>query len=301
MELQVVGDIDQAEFVERFIATGTPAVLRGMPFDPKRFTPDAFKAQLGDLTSQVYGPLFDLEDLITLEEYIDTYFGQRAEQMPDEMPYVRWYNQLKDIDFDWGDEAFGRLTEFWQKPNCIPDQGLLVPDTSAGTVCPVKDAFPYRAIQVAARGARTQLHRDPFCSDAVVSQFYGVKEAILYHPEREKELTADESDTSYGGFIDVRENDRLKPSVAPDYCGLINPGDMIYIPRGWLHDVLVIEDSISVTWNFVHRSGSAEYLEYLQGSPEKDSELEVLQYFMANRGLSDTTPRGMHARALELL
>lgn len=112
---------------------------------------------------------------------------------------------------------------------------------------PVTDNFPYRGILVAARGARTRMHRDPFCSDAIVAQFYGTKEAVLYHPDRTEELTAQAADDSFGGFIDVRQDDPTMISVEPDYFGQVEPGQMIYIPHGWLHDVICLSDSISVT------------------------------------------------------
>jgi hypothetical protein len=51
-----------------------------------------------------------------------------------------------------------------------------VPLTQSGKQAdPVTDRFPYRGLLIAARGARTRLHRDPFCTDAVVCQFHGVK------------------------------------------------------------------------------------------------------------------------------
>ena len=67
------------------------------------------------------------------------------------------------------------------KAACIPTQDLILPITGNGmTADPVNDNFPYRGILVAARGARTRMHRDPFFSDAIVAQFHGTKEAALY-------------------------------------------------------------------------------------------------------------------------
>jgi dTDP-4-dehydrorhamnose 3,5-epimerase-like enzyme len=123
------------------------------------------------------------------------------------------------------------------------------------------------------------MHRDPFCSDAVVCQFYGTKEAALYRPERAAELSKAKDGSSFGGFIDVREDQIDALSVEPDFHGIVEPGEMIYIPNGWLHDVLAIEDSVSITWNFVHQRGSAKFQEYLNGAWESDSEFEILQYF----------------------
>ena len=133
------------------------------------------------------------------------------------------------------------------------------------------------------------MHRDPFCSDAIVAQFYGTKEAALYHPSRTQEVMEKAADDSFGGFIDVRENDLTKLSIEPDYHGELNPGQMIYIPHGWIHDVICLTDSVSVTWNFIHKQGAKEFIDYLKADPSEDSEFEVLQYFFERGGLGELT------------
>jgi hypothetical protein len=227
----------------------------------------------------VYGTLFDLEDIQTLEDYLDSWFGLEGE-MEEDVPYVRWYNKLRDVEFAWGDEAFSRVAPLWSMPACLPTDNFVVPVSRAGAgTDPVCDAFPYRGLLVAARGARTRMHRDPFCSDAVVCQFYGKKEVALYHPSRVEELTKESDGTSFGGFIDVREEAIDRFSVEPDFHGTVEPGEMVYIPHGWLHDVIAVEDSVSITWNFVHTKGAAKFAEYLNADFKVDPEFEVLQYF----------------------
>lgn len=295
MQLDVIQDSADTSIMERYIESNTPVVVRGIPFDESQWQPEALKNRIGDLTAQVYDSLFDLENIVELEEYMDEYFGTDGPYQED-MPYVRWYNKLKDVDFAWGDEAFERLQPIWQQPLCMPGNGLVVPPCGADSIKnPVYDPFPYRAVQVAARGARTRLHRDPFCSDAVVSQFYGAKEAVLYHPDRTEELSRSSDGNSFGGFVDVREGEISKVSHEPDFVGTLLAGDMIYIPHGWLHDVLVVEDSVSITWNFVHERGANAYRNYLQADPESDSEFEVLQYFHDLCGVDKASPKQMLA------
>lgn len=279
------------QFVHDYIATNQPVVVRGLDYDAARWTPDALAATLGDLTALVYGALFDLDDLQPVEDYLEDWFGIDDEPATDdEVPYIRWYNKLRDVDFAWGEEAFALMAPTWRAPVCMPIGDLLVPVSGHTTrLDPVRDPFPYRGVLIAARGARTRLHRDPFCSDAVVCQFHGVKEAALYHPSRHVELTEQPGSSSFGGFLDVRAGDHDVLSVDPDYQGFVNPGEMIYIPNGWLHDVIVTEDSASVTWNFVHRLGSASFQRYLVDSPEADSEFEILQYFHSLAGLPTMT------------
>lgn len=268
------------EFIEGHIAQNRPVVVRGLEYEPQRWTPEGLRETLGDMNALVYGALFDLEDVQPVEDYLDDWFGLDG-PLEDEVPYIRWYNKLREVDFAWGDEAFRRLAAGWRTPRCMPADNLLVPPSKhAPSVDSVTQPFPYRGVLIAARGARTRLHRDPFCSDAVVCQFHGVKDAALYHPERTDELTARHGASSFGGFVDVRADEIDELSVEPDYRGLITPGQMLYIPNGWLHDVLVTEDSASVTWNFIHRAGAANFLHhYLADQPETDTEFEILRYF----------------------
>lgn len=267
------------EFLENYVAKNRPVVVRGLDFDAEQWVPEVLKERVGDLTALVYGSLFELDDVQTLEDYMDSWFGLDGEMEPD-VPYVRWYNKLRDVEFAWGDEAFGRVASAWRMPSCLPKTDLIVPVSKAGSgTNPVSDAFPYRGMLVAARGARTRLHRDPFCSDAVVCQFVGTKEAALYSPHRASELGKTKDGSSFGGFVDVRGESLDTLSVEPDYHGFVKPGEMIYIPHGWLHDVLAIEDSVSITWNFVHAHGAAEFSEYLDSGWDGDSEFEILQYF----------------------
>ena len=80
--------------------------------------------------------------------------------------------------------------------------------------------------------------------------------------------------------------------MKPDFRGYVCPGEVVYIPHGWLHDVLSVEDSLSVTWNFVHEAGALEFVDYLMGSASAtDSEFEVLRHFYRQSGLDFATPR----------
>ncbi len=294
--LEVRENLTEEEFVSEYVAANKPVVVAGIPFDAAKWQPDALRGSIGGMTTQVYDTLFDLDKTSSLNEYMDENFGQDG-PMRAAVPYVRWYNQLKDLHFIKGDKAFKELSSIWTKPDCIPTNDLVLPITGGEmTADPVNDNFPYRGILVAARGARTRMHRDPFFSDAIVAQFYGTKEAALYHPDRTAELTQKKDDNSFGGFTDVRADNVTELSVEPDYFGQLEPGQMIYIPHGWLHDVICMSDSISLTWNFIHKRGAAEFIEYLKGDPSKDSEFEVLQYFHKRGGLGKLSAEEMLTR-----
>lgn len=292
MKFPTEHNISEKKFCDKYINKNQPVIVKDMKFMADNWQPESFKKAIGDLPVQVYDTLFDLKEISTLNQYIDNQFNHADEQR-DNVPYIRWYNRLKDIEYAWSDEAFEKISQFWQCPSFLPKNNYIIPSIAANeSVDPVTDLFPYRGILVAAKGARTRLHRDPFCTDAVVAMFHGIKEVSMYRPERAKELAKQtKHGTSFGGFIDVRGTDPYVLDVEPDFHGFAEPGDLIYIPHGWLHDVIVAEDSLSVTWNFIHEMGSLEFIDYLMDGPENDSEFEILKYFFSKGGHDFTSAK----------
>ena len=290
MKIDVLDNISEELFTSEYIEKNKPVVIKNLKFEKDKWHPDHLKDLIGHLPTQEYDSLFDLKNLSTLSQYIDEYFGKSGDYKPN-IPYVRWYNRLKDVDYAWGDEAFAKLRSLWKKPDFFSGKNLLIPPSQQDQYPdPVIDPFPYRGILVAARGARTRLHTDPFCSDAMVVQFYGSKDVAMYHPSRVKELSINHSDDSFGGYLDVRKERLDTLSVAPDFEGRLNPGELLYVPHGWLHDVIAVEDSVSITWNFIHERGALEYIDYLMDDPKNDSEFEVLNYFYQQAGENFSTP-----------
>ena len=46
-------------------------------------------------------------------------------------------------------------------------------------------------------------------------------------------------------------SEELKAQLKPLYFRM-DPGDMAYIPRNWLHEVHTEEASVTLTYNFIH-------------------------------------------------
>lgn len=57
------------------------------------------------------------------------------------------------------------------------------------------------------------------------------------------------------------------------------PGESVYLPCGWFHQVESLSDSISLTWNFVHAASAASLRTWLEG-PISDFDQSVLRLFL---------------------
>ena len=88
-------------------------------------------------------------------------------------------------------------------------------------------------------------------------QVIGSKKVVLYDP----------SQNSPGSEITVYED-------------ILHPSEILFIPHSWPHLVDTLEDSVSITWNFIHISTIKSFIQYLINSPTKE-ELEVIEYFIS--------------------
>ena len=279
MRIERVSDLSQPEFLARYVEPNQPViVVDAMQLWPARqkWTPAYLTQVLGELEVQVYNELFDLVNVSTLEAYFATNFNRLDDNLSSD--YVRWYSQLKNVDFFWSNQAFARLAADWSTPAFLPQEGYIVPG-NGGLVDAQSSLFPYRGLFISGRGARTRLHRDPWTTSAMLCQFYGSKQVTMYPPEQACYLM------NGSAFADPLRPDRLRfPELAkatPRYIDVLQPGEVLFIPSNWLHHVESLEDSISVTWNFIHAAGRARLCAHLQQYPQ-DSELDVLRFFLAD-------------------
>jgi Cupin-like domain len=290
MVIERVERLDCEDFLEQFLIPNRPVIvtdaMHGWAAHGK-WTPDYLGSLLADLEVQVYNDLFDLVDVTTLPAYLKKNFNRADGNLSSE--YVRWYSRLKLVDFVWADQAFERLKGDWANPYFLPETGYAIPYCAApDTVSAERSLFPYRGLFVSGKGARTRLHRDPWTTSAVLSQFYGSKQVIMYSPEQAGYLVNDSED-----FADIEKPDlRRFPDFSraqPSFRDTLRPGEILFIPSGWLHHVTSITDSISVTWNFVHKARLGVLRDHLQRHPD-DGELDVLRFFAG-----DALPRNAGA------
>jgi Cupin-like domain len=95
-------------------------------------------------------------------------------------------------------------------------------------------------------GTRTPLHFDG--ADKYLIQVHGTKRAILEPPTSSARLYVRE-DEPHKSLVDPLRIDleRFPRYTGADRCeAVLSPGDALYIPPGWFHDILADDGSISV-------------------------------------------------------
>jgi len=269
--------ISEDAFVNGILRDNSPVIVTDAMTTWKaldQWTPNYFRSKHGEKAVLVYDDLFKLIGVSDLASYLGRNFNQPASSPTKE--YVRAYARFKDVDFIWSDDLFEAVADDWDCPYFFPKRGFALPCKAADAeVSPVRDPFPYKGLFISGRGARTRLHRDPFCTDAMLCQFHGEKRLIFYEPHLAAQLM------NGTNFVDPLNVDaELFPDFtgpAPVFDDVLRPGEMLFIPGGWFHDIFTLSDSISITWNFVHDSCAERYRRELDNLAN-DFDRDMLAY-----------------------
>jgi len=104
----------------------------------------------------------------------------------------------------------------------------------------------YPRIFIGPRGALTPLHLDIWGTHAWLAQLLGRKRWILFPPDQRELL--------YDCKVQPRAPDferfPLFRDAKPLEC-TIGPGDLIFVPGGWAHEVISLDATISITHNYM--------------------------------------------------
>ncbi|MCZ7412939.1 cupin-like domain-containing protein [Streptomyces sp. WMMC897] len=273
----VVEALSAADFLRNHLEPGQPVVVRGSLNGwrvPPPWRLQDLKERFRDAEVSLFDTLFTLEEVATFGDYIDEHTGQGDAGIP---PYLRWFTQQSHDQMIVADDAFAELADDWSMPSWLPEGDYLLPP-AAGPVNASRDRFPARGMFVCGQGGRTRLHVDPWASDACLCQVTGRKRFIMYGPETGEFLTDSE-----GGTVDLDHPDesrfpRWKQAV-PTLDEVLSPGDAIFIPQGWYHTAIALDDSVSLTWNFTHRVHEERFDTFLRSGGGEDP---VISYFLGD-------------------
>ncbi|CAJ1367240.1 unnamed protein product [Effrenium voratum] len=148
----------------------------------------------------------------------------------DELPYLRgWYYQR---DAPWLQK------DLWEKGDF---HDVAFQDWFKRL--PARHHPDFHWLFIGAAGAITPLHIDPSATHAWLSQISGRKRFTLFAPSDLPELLSES-----GGFKPIADISVKRQEI------VLEPGDTIFVPAHWAHQVECLDDSISVTWNFLGES-----------------------------------------------
>lgn len=146
----------------------------------------------------------------------------------------------------------------------------------------VKDRPSYRWMLAGPARSGSTFHKDPNSTSAWNGLISGLKLWIMYPPEvpppavfpskDEAEVTTPVSVTEWmlRFYHEMKRSDEVRSGrVKPIEC-LQRPGDLIFIPNGWWHQVLNIEECIAVTQNVVCDANLLNVVKFLKAKKRPD-------------------------------
>jgi hypothetical protein len=277
---RVVDTLDRSKFVNDFMFPGRPVLVRNALAAWSMAPPwslTSMTERFGHHRVPLYDTLFSLHGVSTFGRYVAGYTGDAVTGIP---PYLRWFARQNTKRLPWADGAFADLEPDWTMPDWLPDSEYVFPRVRAN-VDAARDPFPAKGLFVCGRGGRTRLHVDPWASDACLCQTTGTKRFIMFEPEAGEVLRAGDA------VVDLDQPDERKFSrwheAKPAFDEVLRPGDAVFVPAGWYHTAIALADSVSITWNFVHRTHESRFERYLRSGGANDPTVNYFNQRTAHR------------------
>uniref|UniRef100_A0A6U5Z5M4 JmjC domain-containing protein n=1 Tax=Guillardia theta TaxID=55529 RepID=A0A6U5Z5M4_GUITH len=119
------------------------------------------------------------------------------------------------------------------------------------------DGYPalgddYRFCYLGPRGTWTPLHRDVLRSYSWSANIVGRKLWILYSPSQEEFLKNRRGDLVWDVLNDVDRNEFPQFDKAQAIYVVQRAGEAIFVPSGWLHQVVNLVDCLSINHNWIN-------------------------------------------------
>ena len=170
-------------------------------------------------------------------------------EMPPVMPrsplYLAWNVFVKFPEL---------LPDVILSPGFVDDWVPLLPPAFR-TILDEATRYFLAGIMMGPKGSRSKLHFDFLHTHAYLAQIVGQKKCTLFSPQ--------DSAALYDGKIQLDQPDYDRYplfSEATAYEGILEPGNMLFIPPCWWHEVIAIENSITVNYNFFNRFNFGSFL-----------------------------------------
>jgi hypothetical protein len=233
-------DVGSQEFLERYYAVGRPVILRGEMDDwaALQWTPDYLKAKIGPALVEYQGgrtanARFEMEkDLHRREAPFDAFIDSITKTGEGNDAYLTAYNSERNR------EALAPLTE---------DMGFLDKFLTREV------AMPHGMPWIGPAGTVTSLHHD--LTNNFIAQMVGRKRLTVLPAAEVGRLYNDRHVFSRITDLDAPDIDvTLYPRLvgAKLYEVVLGPGEILFMPLAWWHQVKSLDFSVTVTYtNFL--------------------------------------------------
>lgn len=112
-------------------------------------------------------------------------------------------------------------------------------------------------------GATTFIHRDRRGTHAWLAQVVGRKKWTMFPPDQLPLVHNKNFEPGASPFVNISDPDltsfpRFKEATPIEF--ILQPGELLFVPSGWLHQVTSLDPTISVSGNFVNGSNIGVFL-----------------------------------------
>jgi hypothetical protein len=245
--------LSSEEFVERYYAANRPVILTGEMADwpaLARWTPEYLKTAVGNRPIEFQG-----------ERTLDRRFEMNKDAHRREAPFDAFIDQIQRPGA--GNDAY--LTAYNSDRN---GEALSVLHNDLGFLDKFLDrhaAAPYGMMWIGPAGTVTSLHHD--LTNNFIAQIVGRKRIKLAPASEVGKIY--NSQHVFSEISDLEDSD-IDPARYPRLTGLrcydvlLGPGEILFMPLGWWHQVKSLDFSVTVTFtNFRWRNDG--YVDYPPG------------------------------------
>lgn len=141
---------------------------------------------------------------------------------------------------------------------------------------PQGNRFRWNWLFIGPTGSGSKLHNDTHDSSAWLLVIKGKKEWTIFPPEDKEHLSSVPREDINKLDLDFEKHPSLSCTHPIRY--IQSPGEILYIPSRWYHQVLNIEPCIALTENFVNHSNRNEFKNYLLRNGEHEIFKKIVQY-----------------------
>jgi len=237
-EIERIDTIDADDFYRRYVATSTPVIIEGIARRwpaLSRWSPRHFAAAYGDV-----------ELTMTDDRESDPYYDARTAEHSRPILMRDYVKRVEGATGETNDFYLVAQNRNLEKDGLAPlfddihfPEGFLNMDRVRGG----------SALWFGPAGTLTPLHHD--CSNILFTQVYGEKELKLVSPAHDRLF---DGALSMYAMVDPAEMEDALMKTAR-----LGPGDTLFIPVGWWHEVRSVAVSISLAFSNFARDVSFDW------------------------------------------